>query len=161
MVSPYSTKFEGWDGSEILPSEFPAITINTFGKGKAVYLAGVFGAHYWMYKQMDIRLLLRNFFRILSSSDVELENAPTSVELIHRKKADESQEMVSLVNYAGGLTRPFEEITPQKDIKIKLRTELNVARALRSDQTLSTKRNGRWLYCTLPELNIFETIVFE
>ena len=161
MISPYSIKFEGWDGSEILPSEFPAITTNTFGRGKAVYLAGVFGAHYWMYKQMDIRLLMRNFFGILSSSDVELENAPTSVELIHRENADKSREMVSLINYAGGLTRPFEEITPQKDIKIKLHTKFNVARALRSDQTLSTKRDGQWLCCTLPELNIFETIVFE
>lgn len=37
IISQYSVKFTGWDGSEIMPSEFPAITVHEYGKGRAVF----------------------------------------------------------------------------------------------------------------------------
>jgi len=46
--------------------EFPAITVNRFGKGRAIYLAGPFGEHYWKFKQPDIRFVLGNLIRWLS-----------------------------------------------------------------------------------------------
>jgi len=161
VVSPFSRKFNGWDGSEILPSEFPAITLNEFGKGRAVYLAGVFGGQFWTYKQMDIRLVLRNLYYLLSRRDVMLENAPTTVEVTHRQTGDGAREVVSLINYTGGLTRPFESIQTLEDIKVKVRTTKKTARGLVRKAKLPAKRSDEWLNISLPRLDLFETIVLE
>jgi Beta-galactosidase trimerisation domain len=174
-VSPFSIKFKGWDGSEILPSAFPAITANAFGKGRAVYLAGPFGEHYWKYKQPDIRVLLKNLLIWLAPPVITLENAPETIEVVHRETTDE-REVVTLINYGGGLTRPFEAIEPVDDITVKLkngegslqgkvpvnsRPGKTRARALKLDRTLESRREGEWLVVRLPRLEIFETIVFE
>ncbi len=98
-VSLFSVKFKGWDGSEILPSEFPAVTANEFGKGRAVYLAAPFGEHYWKYKQPEIRLLLGNLFRWLAPPAVVIEGAPDTVEVAHRETAD-GREVITLINTA-------------------------------------------------------------
>ncbi|OGD21362.1 MAG: hypothetical protein A2W03_04765 [Candidatus Aminicenantes bacterium RBG_16_63_16] len=176
-VSPFSIKFKGWDGSEILPSEFPAVAVNEFGKGQAVYLAGPFGEHYWKYKQPEIRLLLGNLFRWLSPPVVRLENAPETVEVVHRETAD-GRGVITLINYSGGLTRPFEAIAPIENITIKIKknvgdgsgertipaklaAEKTRATALKLGRTLQIDSEGEWLAVRLPRLEIFESIVFE
>jgi len=173
-VSPFSIKFKGWDGSEILPSEFPAVTVHEFGKGRAVYLAGPFGEHFWKYKQPEIRLLLGNLFRWLSPPIVTLENAPETVEVVHRETAD-GREVITLINYSGGLTRPFEAITPLENLTIKLRVGddsfrsargkepqgISRAGALKLGRPLEIGREGNWLIMRLPRLEIFETLVLD
>jgi hypothetical protein len=161
VVSPYSVKQRGTDGSAVLPSEFPAVTMNEFGKGKAVYLAGVFGGHYWNYKHVDILLFLRNLFSLLSRPDVVIENAPESVELIHRETADGSCQMVNLINYTGGLTRPFDKIQTIENLIIKIRGRASKARALRCAKLLEMTQEGEWAKIHLPRLELFETIVLE
>ena len=160
-VSLFSIKFKGWDGSDIVPSEFPAITVNRYGKGKAVYLAGAFGELYWDYKQGDIRVLFRNLCQWLGQRDVQLEDAPTSVEITHRQARDGSFETVSLINYTGGLTRPFESVQSQENLLIRVRTTRDRVRALRLAQDLPAKRAGDWLEFSLPRLDLFETVVMS
>jgi hypothetical protein len=159
MLSPFSVKFKGWDGSEIVPSEFPAITCHAYGKGKAVHLAGTFGAVYRTFKPLDIRLLMRNLFAWLGRRDVELVNAPPSVEVTHR--AGDGFETVSLINYSGGIYRPFESIQPLENMTIRVRTSKTQACGLRRGGKLQTARDGEWIVVGLPKLDIFETIVLE
>jgi len=161
MVSPYSVKFKGWDGSEIKRSEFPAVALNRFGQGKAVYLAGTFGEQYWNYQQQDIRLLLRNLFETLCRRDVLLENAPPTVEVVHRRTRDPVREIVSLVNYTGIGQRPFETIQSLEGIRIRIRAAGNTAHALRLSRDLPVTRDGEWASVLLPQLDLFETIVVQ
>lgn len=160
-ASPYSIKFKGWDGSQILPSDHPAISINEYGKGKAVYLAGVFGSLYWNYKQSDIRKLLNNLYNMLCPQDVCAIDLASSIELTHRQSIDGKYEMISLINYTGGLTRPFEKIQTQNDITICVKTQKNSTEALVGKVKLHTKKVDDKLYITLPKLELFETIVLE
>ncbi len=60
------------------------MTVHGFGQGRAVYLAGPFGEHYWKYKQPEIRMLLANLCRWLSPPVIEVEDAPETVE-VHRQ----------------------------------------------------------------------------
>ena len=174
-ISPFSIKFKGWDGSEILPSEFPAITVHQFSQGRAVYLAGPFGEHYWKYKQPDIRFVLGNLIRWLSPPIIALGGAPETVEVAHRQTAD-GREVITLINYSGGVTRPFESIDPVEDITVKLKTGDDLlretapsksrrggisARALKLGRPLESRREGEWLIARLPRLGIFETVVFD
>ncbi|MBI4027781.1 MAG: beta-galactosidase trimerization domain-containing protein [Verrucomicrobia bacterium] len=159
MVSAYSRKFKGWDGSEIKPSEHPAVALHHFGRGQAVYLAGTYGAHYWNYKQTEIRLLFRNIISRLSQRDILVENLRAAAEVVHRQTRDGAQEMVSLINYAGGLSRPFERIEPQHNIRLKIRTPRQGARALVSNDPVSTRREGEWLVVNIPKVHLFETVV--
>jgi len=161
IISRYSVKFTGWDGSEILPSEFPAITVHEYGKGRAVFLAGVFGEQYWTYKQPDIRILLKNLFCMLSRQDVSADNLPISVELTHRENSERNLEMISLINYSGGLSRPFEMIQTINDVKIFVNTAHNSAKALLSDTKIAVEKHENTLILTLQKLDLFETIVLE
>jgi len=158
-LSPYSVKFRGWDGSEIVPSAHPAVTIRSFGKGRAVYLAGTFGAHYWRYRQPDIRRILGNLYRSLAPARVLVENAPETVEVIHR--AAGKGEVVSLVNYSGGPSRPFERIRQLGSVRLRLRSEARRARALRLQAELPVRLQDGWAEVTIPELGVFESVVFE
>jgi hypothetical protein len=171
-VSPFSIKFKGWDGSEILPSDFPAVTVNQYEKGRVVYLAGPFGEHYWKYKQPEIRLLLKNLFRWLFSPAIILENGPETIEVVHRETED-GREVVTLINYSGGLTRPFESIEPQDNVIVKINLnrrdrsrprnapDKTKARAMKLGLLLDSRREGDWLIVHLPRLEIFETLVLE
>jgi hypothetical protein len=159
-ISPFSIKFKGWDGSEILPSEFPAVTANQYGKGQAVYLAGPFGEHNWKYKQPEIRVLLKNLFLWLSPPAIALENAPETIEVVHRVTAD-GREVVTLINYSGGLSRPFETIEPVDNIIVRVKTAKTGVRALKLGRPLEPRREGDCLVVRLPRLEIFETLVLD
>lgn len=161
MLSPYSKKFKGWDGSEIVASEFPAMTIHTYGEGNAIYLAGVFGQLYWKYKQKDIRLLLRNLFQQLSEQHIYSDNLPTSVELVYREDIKQNREIVSLINYTGGLTRPFENITELMDINLTIKTIKGTAKTLVSGKSLPVKKEEGTITLKVPYLSMFETIIVE
>lgn len=158
-LSPYSRKVRGWDGSEILPSEFAAVSANSFGRGTAVYLAGVFGSLYWRYRQGDVRRLLGNLFRWLAPPVVVIDGAPQTVELVHRSAA--GKEIVSVINYSGGISRPFERIFPLTQARLRVRQPCARARALRADVELAVRRAGDWTEVTLPEVGTFETVAFE
>lgn len=161
VISYYSKKFKGWDGSEIVPSEYPAITLNRYGKGKAIYMAGIFGELFWNYKQSDIRKLLRNLFYMLSDRDIIVENMEHTVEMTYRKNSDGSKEMISMINYSGGNTRPFEKITPNKNIVFHINTSKKRARTLVSGEELPVQFENRQMTVELPVLDLFETIVLE
>jgi hypothetical protein len=159
-ISPFSVKFKGWDGSEIVPSEFSAVTVNSHGTGRSVYLAGPFGEHYWKYKQPEIGRLLQNLFRWLAPPAVALDNAPGTVEVVHRETAD-GREVVTVINYSGGPTRPFETIEPLEGLTLRIKTTKAVARALKLGRPLDARREGDWLAVRLPRLEIFETLVIQ
>jgi hypothetical protein len=161
VISYYSKKFKGWDGSEIVPSEYPAITLNRYGKGKAVYMAGVFGELFWNYKQADIRKLLANLFVMLSPKDIVTENLEYSVEVAYRRSNDNSKDMISLINYTGGVSRPFEKIMPNENVILHVRTRRTKARALVAGKTLPVEKKDGILTVRLPRLELFETVVLE
>jgi len=159
-VSPFSVKLKGWDGSEILPSEFPALSLNEYGKGRAVYLAGAFGEQYWRFKQLEIRLLLRNLYRLLSPPLITLENAPETVEVVHRR-AHDGRVIITLINYSGGLHRPYESLRPLENIEVRVKTAKTRVKALKAGLSREPRRDGDWLAVRIPRLEIFETLVFE
>jgi hypothetical protein len=159
-VSPFSVKLKGWDGSEILPSEFPAVTINEFARGRVVYLAGAFGEQYWKYKQHEIRILLRNFFRLLSLPLISLKNAPETVEVVHRHTRD-GREVITLINYSGGLHRPYESLRLLENIELRVKTVKTRVNALKASLLLQPRRDGDWLTVRIPRLEVFETLVLE
>ncbi|HBN85920.1 MAG TPA: hypothetical protein DDZ89_19000 [Clostridiales bacterium] len=159
VISYYSKKFKGWDGSEIVPSEYPAITVNHYGKGKAVYMAGVFGDLFWNYKQSDIRKILRNLFCMLSKRDIVVENMEHSVEMTYRQSNNGSMEMIHMINFSGGISRPFEKIIPNENIVLHIKTNRERARALVSGIELPVQIEKDGLTIKCPKLDLFETIV--
>lgn len=89
-----------------------------------------------------------------------MENAPETVEVVHRETAD-SREVVTLINYSGGLTRPFESIEPRENIILKVKTARTRAKALKLGRPLESRRVGDWLAVQIPRLEIFETLGLE
>jgi hypothetical protein len=123
-------------------------------------LAGAFGEQYWRFKQLEIRLLLRNLYRLLSPPLITLENAPETVEVVHRKTQD-GREIVTLINYSGGLHRPSESLRPLENIGVQVKTGRTRVQALKAGRSLEPRRDGDWLAVRIPRLEIFETLVLE
>ena len=69
--------------------------------------------------------------------------------------------MVHLINYSGGLTRPFESIRTLENIRVSVRTRRTSMRALRAGRTLTGERDGEWLCVTLARLELFESLVMD
>ena len=77
------------------------------------------------------------------------------------RDADGRHEYVHLINYSGGLTRPFEGIRTIFNIGIRVRTTAASVRALQRGKALPVEQHGDWIHVVLPELAIFEAIEIE
>ncbi len=119
-------------------SDLSAITLNSYGKGKALYLSGNFFEHYENYHNPDYRLFMSNAARSLSSPLVHLQNCPTSVEITMRTREPDTL-LIHLVNFTGEMTRPIESVTPVHDVEVKL----NGFHNLKSARSISPSRPSR------------------
>ena len=83
-------------------SEGPGITINSYGKGKAVYCASELFAGYYIKDTPVLRKLalwMLNLVYPIGSRTVSCENTPINVELFYNQRGNER--FVHLVNYSG------------------------------------------------------------
>ena len=101
LVPPYEGIAEGTPPPDPVP-EGPGVTVNTYGKGKALYCApALFSA----YHSAGTPVLRRLALRLLAEAYPEdkriivLENTPVNVELFFNHRGDER--FVHLVNYSG------------------------------------------------------------
>ncbi|MCK4418207.1 beta-galactosidase trimerization domain-containing protein [Candidatus Aerophobetes bacterium] len=148
-------------------SQYPAITLNQYGKGRAVYISPpIFKAYYETNNQI-CRKIIKNLLGLLlpTEDQILLTNAPLSVEVSLMKK--NNMMVIHLVNYhaekQGGGARVIEQIPPLLDIDIKIKKPFEPARIYLapSKKALGYKvENGR-IAMTVPELHIHQMVVIE
>ena len=127
LVPPYEGIKKGTPPAAEEP-ECPGITINSFGKGKAVYCSpGIFEAYYTESTPVlrKIVLWLLDYIYPADSRKISLENTPVNVEMFLNERGKDL--FVHLLNYSGdkrevGIpqTQDFPFI---HGIKVKLMTE--------------------------------------
>ena len=141
------------------PSEDPALLIQSFGKGRAVYFTGDLGntiQTFHLAAQLD---LLKPWL----SSPITISNAPGSVEVVLRSQENGSRWLLHLVNATGEMTRPIQNIIPVHNIEITFPVNHPVHKvtAIRSGQSLPVTKDGQVQTITLPTLNEYELLVVE
>ncbi len=90
--------------------------------------------------------------------------APPSLEVTHRRKRDGSADLVHLINYTGGMTRPIERVLPLRDLELTVRAigRVSEVRSLATGRRLKPVAAGRGaLSVRVPELREYDVIVLK
>jgi len=144
----------------------PAITINDFGKGNAVYFANDIFYAYAVRSQWNLKNILINVLE-MTVSEVLLEvEAPASIEVVLAQK--NGQQQVHLVNHyrektLQGANSIAEHIPPVHGIGVKLKT-MNRPRSVTvmPDNTALTFEYERgYLSFTVPKVHIYNIVVVD
>jgi Hypothetical glycosyl hydrolase 6/Beta-galactosidase trimerisation domain len=141
------------------PSEDPALLIQSFGKGRAIYFTGDLGNTIQTFHLAAHLDLLKPWL----SSPITISNAPGSVEVVLRSQENGSRWLLHLVNATGEMTRPIQNIIPVHNIEITFPVNHPVHKvtAIRSGQSLPVTKDGQVQTITLPTLNEYELLVVE
>jgi hypothetical protein len=141
----------------------PAVVVNIFGKGRAVYLAGTFGEQYRDYGTPAHIRLIANAVSWLSKPLLRVENAPQTLEVVLREQENRARQLIHLVNFSGEMKRPFEHIIPCRDVRINLQTgrEICSVRALQAEVDILFQKEKDSLNFTVPLVDAYEVIVVE
>ena len=157
-------RFHEPQGGPYVPLSEPrlaAIVLNRFGKGSSVYLAGSFGELMSSHSPPEYRRLVESAAGNLADSPVRLEGGLGNVEMSVRRQ--EGRRIVHLVNYAALPPRPFENVAPQRDVRLVMnsRDGFSSARALRGGCDCAVSTQGDQTTALLPEIRTYEVVVIE
>lgn len=144
--------------------DIPGIILNRFGQGRSSFFPWKLGSHYESAGNHAHRLLLQSVLENFMSLERKIElDCPPAVELSHRSSADQSYELIGLVNLLGQLGTNFTEPPGIEDISVRLKIEEEPGEiiTLKSKEKLdfNFRKDENVVDFTLPELGLFEVIV--
>lgn len=140
-------------------TEHPSITLNDYGKGRALYFCGNF---FQTYSDFKFAKYLKLFNSLLDElgfrRQVLVENAPSSLEITLRKK--DNKLYIHLVNFTSDLKRPIEYIALLKNIKVVLPQlkAKHVRRLLGKNMHVEVNKHTS---ITLDEIHVYEVLEVE
>ncbi|HRR96379.1 MAG TPA: beta-galactosidase trimerization domain-containing protein [Candidatus Ratteibacteria bacterium] len=139
-------------------SEIPFIVENKYGKGKSIYFAGTIGSSIYKYHFPEYYKLLSSFYNSLSRKILEIENAPTSLEISIRE--NEKFYYIYFINFTSEMKRPIEEIMPIRDIKVKFFTNSKIGDvySLWNKEKLTFKKAKGKIIFNIPIIKEYEII---
>ena len=114
-TQPLAGRYDGVPGT----SADPALLVNSFGKGKAVYFSGDLGNMIAAFHTPELLDIAANAARETSRPDFELSGAPGSVEAILRSQDDGRRLLLHLVNFTGEMTRPIRHVIPLDHVTVR------------------------------------------
>jgi hypothetical protein len=122
----------------------PAVLQNRFGKGRVLYFAGAVGEFYHEYAVAQYAAVVANAARASAALPVRVVGAPESLEVTHRARRDGSADLVHLVNYTGGMSRPISQVVPLHGLRLVCRglDPVTKATSLATGQILSVMDAG-------------------
>jgi len=160
FTTPLKGRYDGVPGL----SEDPALLVHSFGKGKAVYFSGDFGAMVNNFRTPEYLAIAANAVELLASRPVEIEGAPEPVEVVLRSQNNGQRWLVHLVNFNGEMTRPIRKVWPLRGVSITLPDGKPVKKAstLVKPGVLTVGKDSRGRpRVTVPEISEYEVVVLE
>ncbi len=154
-----------------VPSDWPACTLNTFGKGRAVYFAGGIDRDYADLSFPELKWVLSDAVRVAAGVPLNIElKGPASVEMTAFERADAGQIVVHLVNCQPEVGRDLshsrhviQEIIPVHDLELTVRVDKPVqAVQLQPVNTpLQYEQEGEEVRVHIARLDCHAMVVFD
>jgi hypothetical protein len=142
----------------------PALLVNSFGKGKAVYFTGDFGNMIAAFHTPELLDIAANAVHGMAPPAFELSGAPGSVEAVLRSQNNGTRLLLHLVNFTGEMTRPIRRVLPLDNVVVGFGDIGPVKKAytLVGRQAVAARKNaqGRMEFA-LPRIAEYEVLVIE
>lgn len=166
LVNPFAPKHssERFGYGDAPPGEksaYPAVVINHYGKGKAVYISGQVFRAFWEKKQIHLRYLINNLVSLVTRERIIEVKAPSCVEVsLFEKKNGYT---LHLVNHQSKATDLNDYTLPIFDIKVsvKLREDPKRITQMPEEKNLPWQKSGDYITFEVPSVNIHSLIVIE
>ena len=146
-------------------SGWPAVVINTYGKGKVAYVAGELFSAYWSSNAPLLKYLARNLVELVTQDKILEVDAPPSVEVSLFRQ--HGKLLVHLVNYHAERTGAgpafAESVAPARDIRVRLRLLEHPSKVTQMPECLPLQfgfENGI-LHVEVPQIMIHSCLVIE
>ncbi|MFC2123591.1 beta-galactosidase trimerization domain-containing protein [Bacteroidota bacterium] len=144
----------------------PAITINEYGKGKAIFLGNDIFQAYSKRPQWNLKNMFRNLLNMTIEDKLIEMDAPSSVEVILAEKGSTKQ--VHLVNHyreksSWERINIAEHVLPIYDIGVKVKTERKPGsvKLMPEGTALDFKFENEQVSFTVPKLHIYSIVCIE
>jgi hypothetical protein len=151
------------------PALYPAITSNSYGQGRAIYLAVPIGREYFVYKSYTASQLIRTL-TAQASRPVATSSHPRRVEMTLVRQAESGRLVIHLVNHYTDEIEPFRESDSVERLRISWDREYleackgspwqKVYLAPNGAPLEVSERNGR-CEIEISRLDIHAMVVFE
>lgn len=158
-----------------VPSNWPACTLNQFGKGAVVYFAGAIDKDYLKLSFPELKWLIADAVRFVAQKPLSIHlKAPMSVEITAFRRNNGSQLVIHLVNYqleTGKtlISRDFEsrhlvqEIIPVHDLELTLRVDGEVKKVCLQPENiaLSFQKKKDEIKIAIPGLKCHSMVIVD
>lgn len=163
-ILQYTERLAGpYDGVPAL-SEDPGLILNRFGSGRVVYCSGDLGDTIEKFHTPELMQLVSNAGREMAVPTIDVQNAPSSVEVVVRTQNDGRRTLVHLVNFTGEMTRPIRHVVPISNVHIALAPGIHASKAFTLWEhrpiTITRDKAGN-TQAVIPRLNEYEVLVLE
>ena len=149
-----------------MESPYPAVTLNSYEKGRAVYISTPVFRNLWITQHSWLRTIIGNALSLITKDAPVMIKAPPSVEINLTKIKDKL--LLHLLNYQAvkrtsvprelwkerGSYEPIEEISPLYDIPVKIRAKAGEVTWEPGGTCLKFEQNGEYASTVIPKLDI-------
>lgn len=141
---------------------FPGVIINTYGKGKSVFIPWELGSQYNFKGNYAHRALFEASLmnQLDFKSSIETDASPL-VEMSHLNNLNGAFEWIGMINHSGQIGGSFREPVTMHNINVRFQPAKPVKqiRLLRSGKSTGFRQNDGWIDCVVPQLTDFEMIL--
>ena len=172
LAEPSAEKFVNiMTNPPAVPSDWPACTLHTFGKGRAIYFAGGIDRDYVDLSFPELKRVLADAVRTASAAPLKVElNGPASVEMAAWEREGGKQLVLHLVNCQPEVGRELyrsrhviDEIIPVHDLELTIRSErpIRAAHLQPGNTPLTLEQGDRDATVHIPCLHSHALVVLE
>jgi hypothetical protein len=146
---------------------YPSLTVNQFGKGKAMYLSGDIFTSYTVRNNWNLKNMFKNMVNMVNPDILISIDAPDVVEVVLKKQKNRT--LVHLINHNGerslnNTIEYTEDIIPVFNIGVKVKlNKLPASVKLMPENQILTwnKAANNSISITVPKLDIYSIVVIE
>ena len=144
-------------------TNYPGVVVNSYGKGKTIYIPWMLGASYDEKGNYAHRAIFRGSLNNLLKVGKYLEtDASPMIEMTHLANLNGAFEWVGMINHTGFMGNSVREPVTiyNTSVRIKPLKHVKEVRLLRSGEVVDFKnlRDG-WIECNVPQVRDFEMIL--
>jgi|YNPMSStandDraft_1061717.scaffolds.fasta_scaffold04088_3 hypothetical protein len=142
-------------------SNYPAVIINNYRRGRIVYFAFPIGAFYGSDRIGTQERLITSSIDYLRNPEIVI-SAPPTVEAEFYRQKNNGRLILFLVNNTGDMQRPISYINPVSNIEVSVKNRsIKSVYSLAGDREIAFEGKDDFITFTLPLLKEFDIIKLE